>query len=463
MTYKTNVYTAIHTFTSKHENTINVLLNHLAVVYVFFVSFAPHGYAVSFIFTIMYILLFLRGNYIKYLRISLSNPITIAFLLMQTIYYLWFLGSNDIDAAYDALQYSHYLLYPFFFFLFLDQKFYARLLTSFLAGVMLSELLTYLIQFSFIPKELILHNIQFPWKANGHLKEIIFYRSINNEPAPFLEHSWYSILLATASSILFYKSLHSKTSRLKIIYLGFFITISIDLFFIGGRIGYLLYILLLLTNLFLLKKEHISKRHILISLSAPLIVGLSMYQLSGLFQQRINLTLDALYTINDTAHNIDGSFSERFLMAKAGIEAIPDNFLLGVGTGDQRLILRSKPNNINNPIQHHRDVHNQYIDIFIQFGFIGFLVYLNLFYQITKVKIEDQEKESLKKLFLLAIIYTGFFGSFWYFLPVLFTILIIISTANKNIITATIEASNNKVIIGYILMIILSYTIEKLQ
>lgn len=461
--FLSNISKQINLFQFYRENKINLLLNHLAVVYMFFVSFAPHGYAVSFIFTLMYILIFIRGYYVKYLKISLSHPLTISFLLLMLVHYLWLFGTDDTDFAHETLKYAHYLLYPFFFFLFLDQRFYTRLLSTFLAGVMMSELLSYFIQFNIIPREFIMDNIQVPWKETGHFLQIIFYSSMNNEPTPFLEHSWYSILLATASSILFYKSFHSKALSLKIINLVFFITLSINLFFIGGRIGYLLYVLLLITNIFIMTRNKISIKSILIALSLPFILMLSMYQLSDLFHKRVNLTLAGLHTINNTTHNVDGSFSERFLIAKAGLKTISDNFLLGIGTGDQLWTLRSIDENINNPIQHLRDVHNQHLDMFLQFGLLGFLFYLNVYYRTAKFKTGNQEKDALKTLILISMFSTAFFGSFWYFLPVLFTTLIIITTADKNILTSGIEKSNIKTVLGYIFMIFLSYTVEQLQ
>lgn len=462
--YLRTQYVKLNKFQFDNENKANLLLNHLAVAYIFFISFTPHGYAVSFIFTLLYIIILLRGNYIKYLKISLSNPITLPFLLFMCIHYIWyFIGTNDLDAGKDTLKYSHYLLYPFFFFLFLDQRFYTRLLTSFLAGVMISTFLSYLIQFNIIPREFIIDGIQVPWKETGNLLKIIFYSSINGEPAPFLEHSWYSILLATTSSLLFYKLFHSKSLYFKIIYFVFFIIISINLFFIGGRIGYLLYALLFLTNIFIIIKHYTSRKYISIILFLPIILVFIMYEAGGLFHKRVDLTISGLKTINNTKHNIDGSFSERFLMAKAGLEIVPKNFLFGIGTGDQKLVLRSKPENVNNPIQHHRDIHNQHIDMFMQFGFLGFLFYLYLFYAAAKFKAGTSEKNSLKLLILVSMIITGFFGSFWHFLPILFTMLIIITSSNMNIIMTEIKQSKIKTVIGYTLMILLSYSIEQLQ
>lgn len=455
--------TKIYQFQGNNENKINIFLNHLAVVYMFFVPFAPHGYSVSFIFTLIYILLFVRGHYIKYIKSSLSQPLVVPFLLMALVHYLWLMGTTDIDFAKSTLRYSHYLLYPFFFFLFLDQRFYSRLLAAFLAGVMFSESLSYLMQFHLIPLG---YNVllDVPWKKSA--LDIVLYAAKNGEPAPFLEHSWYSILLAITGAIFFFKGFHTQELKLKVVNFFFFTTISMNLFFIGGRTGYMLYILLLTIILFSMAKNKYSIKYIAIAFGFPLLIIFFMYSSGGLFQKRADLTINAIYTLRTAesfSQTADDSFNQKFLKAKAAIGLISENFFWGVGTGDQLSELRSKPENKNNPIQTLHDVHNQYLDMWMQFGLIGFSFYIYLLYTIGKFKIEDEEKGILKTIAFSAMIFVGFLGSFWYFLPVLFTMLIILATANKNTITTKIEKPNFKMILGYMAMILFSYIVDMLQ
>jgi O-antigen ligase len=455
--------TNILTFQSNQENKINLLLNHLAVVYMFFVPFAPHSYAVSFLFTLGYILLFVRGHYIKYINSSLSHPLVIPFLLMAMVHYIWLIGTADIDFATSTLDYSHYLLYPFFFLLFLDQRFYSRLLTSFLAGVMFSELLSYLMQFHIIPPGYsVLLNV--PWKES--VLDISLYASLNGEPAPFLEHSWYSVLLAVSGSIFFYKGLNSESLKLKIFNFLFFTSISVNLFLIGGRTGYILYFLLILAIIITMIKKKVTIKNILIGLTIPLFVTFFMYQVGGLFQKRVDHSLNAFYSLKTTenfAETADGSFNNKFLKATASIELISKHFLFGVGTGDQLSELRSNPKNIDNPIQKYRDVHNQYLDMWMQFGLIGFSFYIYLLYTIVKLKVDNEEKNILKTIAFIAIVFTGFLASFWYFLPILFTVLVVLATVDKNTITTQIEEPNFKMVLSYIAMILFSYGVDKLQ
>lgn len=451
-------------FQVKHENNINLWLNHLLVAFMFFISIAPNGYAIDFIFTLMMLLIAMRGNYITYMKISLSHPITKAFLLLMAVHYIWLYGTTDMNWANTTLKYSHYLLYPFFFFLFIDQRFFNRFLSSFIAGALLSESLSYLMQFHLIPWGYSINNIQLPWNEIGHKFKIIFYSAINNEPAPFLEHSWYSVSISLTAVIILYKAISNKTTILeKTIDFIFFITMSINLFFIGGRTGYVLYFILLFILLLKTYKKINSKKTTFLIILAPIVITIFMYNTGGLFQHRVDESVNVLQQINDKTYDMKTSVGKRLHLAECGLESIPKHFFFGVGTGDQQSYLRNNPDNKNHIIQTTRDVHNQYIDIFLQFGLVGFLFYLNLIYQVFKFKPNDEIKDTVKLLTIVAMSYTGFLASFWYFLPVFFTSLIIISTANKDIITTKIESSNLKLIFLYSSMILISYTVEKLQ
>lgn len=205
---------------------------------------------------------------------------------------------------------------------------------------------------------------------------------------------------------------------------------------------------------------------LLTGLILPLMVLIFMYDAGGLFKLRVDQTINALTTIttvNDFSKTADISFNEKYQKAQASIRLISEHFFFGVGTGDQLSELRSKPENIHNPIQWNRDVHDQYLDIFMQFGLIGFSFYLYLLYKIYKFQILDEEKNIVKTVVLIAMIFSGFLASFWYFLPVLFTTLIVITSANKNILTNEVKQADTMLIFKYSLLIVLSYIVGILQ
>jgi O-antigen ligase len=188
-----------------------------------------------------------------------------------------------------------------------------------------------------------------------------------------------------------------------------------------------------------------------------------MYINGGKFKQRIDHSFNVLNKINNNTYDQRSSLGSRYRLQKAGVNLIKENPFFGVGTADQFSMLRNNPNNKNNPIQHLLDVHNQYIDILMQFGIVGFLIYFNLIYRTTKFKAITQERNTIKNLVMISMLWTGFWATFSYFLPVFFTALIIITTANKKILANEIKCMTSKELILYILVAIFCYNYEQLQ
>ncbi len=83
------------------------------------------------------------------------------------------------------------------------------------------------------------------------------------------------------------------------------------------------------------------------------------------------------------------SISQRFEFLKTGIEIIKRNFWFGVGTGDvqDEFQKQYKLSNSKLSIKHRLRAHNQYVTIFIAFGFFGFLWFIfALVYPVIKTK-----------------------------------------------------------------------------
>jgi len=452
---------AIKSFQYKNEDKINKILNHLTVIYMFFIPIKPHGNQVSFIFFAYFILLLLRGNFKKYILDSFQHPLTKAFLLFFLVHIFWLIGTEDFSNAIFKIKHSYYLLYPFFFFLFLDKRFFYRFINGFLAGVLLSEILSYSMQFHLIPWGYSINDIQFFWNELGHLKNLIIYNAIWNEPAPFLEHGFYSIVISLAAAILFFKAFLSKQEAKDKHYFSiiFFITMSFNLLFIQGRVGYVLYSCLILYLLFQYYKKNNSIIHIISLILIPLTIAIIMYNNGGAFQKRIHHTINVATNFLTTKNNAkNSSFEQRLCMAKSSINIIEKNVLFGVGTGDELLLLRKDPKNIGCDIMKRVDnVHNQYLEILMQFGIIGLIVYFNLLYQIYKYDTKNEDTNHIKILLLIAMIITGFFGYFWFLLTALYGMLLVIST-NKNIIIQNkMQALNIKSFFIYIIFTLIIY------
>ena len=109
------------------------------------------------------------------------------------------------------------------------------------------------------------------------------------------------------------------------------------------------------------------------------------------------------------------------------------------------------------------DMHNQYLEIILQFGFIGFLILLNIYYQVFRYKTDSQELNGIKTLILVTMLITGITATYWHFYLPLFSILLSAILVNRETIQSNLKLSTFTVASVYLPLVIISYLIEKLQ
>ena len=452
----------------QYEDKINHYLHYTTIVIFFFLPITrsfPDSYVISFLFFLIYILLILRGNYIHYFSLAFAHPLTKAFFYFFIIHIIWLFGSENIhEALHTWIKYEYYSLYPLLFFSFIDKRFCHYFLSAFLAGAFFSEVLSYLMQFHTIPMEYSIH-IHIPFINHDTLH--YFYRSARGGPTPFVEHSATSFMLAITASILLIKLFTDK--KINYLYLFFFATISMNIFFIQARTGYILYFFLLgYIIIFLRKHHHLSSLYFpkkLLYFIPLLAIGISifMYNQNGIFKQRLEITQKRITNVIQTG---DLSAMPRLLLVKQALVTIEDNFPFGVGSGDALKTLQSYPENQNTEITSGfiQNVHNQYLDILLQFGIIGLLVYLYLLYKIFTYKHPNMSTQSylIKQIVAISMLYIGFLATFWAYIPTIIVMLLIITTAENKILKRLPEI-DKKTVFKLFLFILLSYTIGAIQ
>lgn len=76
-----------------------------------------------------------------------------------------------------------------------------------------------------------------------------------------------------------------------------------------------------------------------------------------------------------------GSYFARLNIWEPGLEAIRENIWIGVGTGDHQTELDKKYIKFNYPegVENAFNMHNQYLQTLLNFGIIGFIVFLTIF------------------------------------------------------------------------------------
>jgi len=454
--------TLLSNFQTKYEENLNIALNHLLVVYAFFLPISVGGYAQSFLFTLMLIMIVARGKYFYYFKYALTHPVVLAFLLYALMHFLWLIGTDNSQWAERMIEQSNKALYPIIFMSFLDKKFTLQILSGFLAGMMLSELISYAIHFNLIPWQFIINDISYPWKS--HVLDITFYSAHSAiDPSPFLHHSFYAAALALSTSILIYRLLKENLPRyMEVVSIIFISSMTFNILIIGGRTGYFLYVLLLIILLFLVYKKKVLKP-LIASLSILVIVFTLTYQNNGLFTKRIDQTFSTLQALNENSQNFNSSFGYRLGIWFYGMGVISDAPLLGVGTGDHMDAVKLKVQKQHNFLKTMPDMHNQYFEILLQFGLIGLLIFLNIYYQVFKFRPVTEELNGIKFLILTTMIITGITATYWHFYLPIYTVLLSAILVTRETIQKNIALPTLRLASIYIPLIFISYIVEKLQ
>lgn len=423
---------------------ITLYANHLLVICMFFLPIYKQPVSISFV--ILFLMFLLRGDYKFYLKEAISNKIVQACLIIFSIHVIWMIGSDNMDLAKNMVSNSRYYLFSFLIIFFVDKAFTKKLLIAFIFGMLLSELISYLIHFNILPYKLELYN------------KIIYEAMAQNNPTPFLVHYTYNTLLSIVVGILLYNLLSCKNILLiKLVSIFFIISASINLILVGGRIGYIVYIAVICTTLFLVYRKYFFKFALPIAIIILSIFFYVSYKQGGLFYERIN-SIASDYNELTTKENINTSVGLRLSMWKYGLESIKENFLLGVGTGDQMsAIVDNAPKEKVKFLLPFHHAHNGYIEYMLQFGIVGLLAFLNLFYQIYKVKIEDQVLRAYLHIINVSFLFYILTNRLSRHTILILLLLSLILSSNNNLLQKYKFEYSNKLILFYLFFIVLFF------
>lgn len=391
-----NIYNII-----KQRFDIIYIANYFLIGYAFFLPLSPKIASKMLIPTILCLLL--SGQIKERFLYIIKDRIIQSIILMYTVYVLWTLGSNHLDTAFYELNklfklFSIMILIA----LIIKKEFTFNIIQGILLAMFFSELLSYGMYFQI---------------ATPFIQMMVGDRSDN---VPFLmNYTQHSTIISIVMGFLFYQMLTNTTLSIftKSIYSFFLITASFNLFILGSRIGYILFFTSILIVLSLVYKKNIKK--IVVSGILFIFVGYSVaYTGSSLFRDRVASGINDMMQI--THNNLSTPLGVRVGFFLYSLEIIKKNIFFGVGTGDHvyevRTAILEKENSlinsenmlINIPNSHGSNLHNQFIDTTLQFGIIGLLVLLNIFYQILKYKPYYSFLNPLKYLLVINIIIASF-------------------------------------------------------
>ena len=353
-------------------------LNYLIIGYAFIL---PISIAANVLFTHLIILAFiLKGKFIpEFYKLKNFKPLIVLslFILLSLVSVIW--SSDKVFALLYIKKYYHFLIIPIIY-LHLDKKYITHVFTSFLLGMLFSEIFSYAIFF-----------------------ELIHYNNISpNDPTPFMNHISYSIYLSFASMILLNRVFFTKHNGLKLFYILYFLTTISNLFMNGGRTGQIIFI----ASLFLIILLNVKSRFkaIITAVTLSILIITSAYNFSPVFKARgtqayTDVTQALFY------NNYSGSFGKRVALWIMGAKVFSNNIFLGTGIGDEASGMHeyAKQHNIagflKNPDKGHIDFHNMYIQHAVQLGITGLMLMLYLVYSMYAIKFKSLLYRNLNIVF----------------------------------------------------------------
>ncbi len=388
------------------------IINYLLVMYAFFL---PLSRSISnTLFFIVLFLFIISGNLKEKLIYALKDKVVWSFLGLVIIHVLWLIGSDNFEYGLERIDGISKILYIIIFISVIRQDFVFKILSAFLLGVCFNEFTSYLIFFEII-------------------------RPINNatvvNPVPFLlNHTVYAIVLAIALSISLSALLNKIAIAhkvLKIVSILLVMSISINIFIISSRLGYILFSVVILSVMFIYFKKYILRMAIVVVISYVV-----AYLGIDNFKNRTDLMFYEISKIY-SSQNLSGSLGVRVGFHLASRDVFEEKLFFGVGTGDHIDYLKNKinqeevyefPKAMMSILNYGKGTRldSDFLELFIQFGVVGVFIFLLILYNIYKYNQSNKFLKGLQILLIIIILINGAIQGMIYFSPLnkIFVLLI---------------------------------------
>ncbi len=363
---------------NKHLN-VNQLIQYVTVVYAFILPLSRAG--IGMMSALLILLWFLKPSFKEDVKVLVTNKFIVVLVIFVLYSFFASLWAHDI---YEGLRYTvryWYYLPILVIATSLKKEYIIRTFSAFLLGMLISEILSYGIFFQW-----------WDWRNVPHLN-----------PSPFMHHIQYSAFLVFTALFLFNKILCNVIKKEKIIYILFFITITANLFINAGRIGYLTFVAAMFILLYIHTKSKL--KGLAVSIAIIMTALTFAYNFSPVFEKRLGDTIIELNKIQKG--DLNTSFGERLSMYYMAGDIISKNPLFGVGTGSElqamiQCIDKKYPDLAY--LKHNNHFHNAFIQIFVQLGFVGFMLMILIFYYAYKIDLKDKYFSNIKIIFLTIFI-----------------------------------------------------------
>ncbi len=303
----------------------------------------PAGTAVA---VVMVLLFFLRGDLGTYLRRILANRIVLAVLIFFALHLVGLLWTQDIRSGLHAVNKQWRLLLIPMLMAFVRKDHTQWYLDSFIGGMALVHLVSYLHYFNLINFEI-------------------------------MDRISYNPLLAWCLYLLGYTLLFTEMPRWKrSLYRVLLLSMTVSMFITQGRTGQVAFFAMLLLITFQFFGRNRLKALITSQIVLVTVFMLS-YTYSNVFKMRIDGAINEVRSFEMNRVSPDGN--DRITFWLNTLEIIKEHPLLGVGTGDFTGEY-GKVNFVRSPdVYYTDDPHNGYLLVTAQFGVFGLAALLAIF------------------------------------------------------------------------------------
>jgi len=349
------------------------------LVFAFILPLSHAG--ISFFSILLPLIWIIEGGFKEKFKIIFSSKVFISLLLFLSYSILSILWSSDTKTALNILRLYGYFLSMFVIATSLEKKYITKVISAFLAGMFISEMISYGVFFEL-------------W----HFKNATVYN-----PTPFMMHIDYSVFLAFSSILLLDRVLSENFSiKEKLLYFFFFLTVTGNLFLSIGRTGQVAYIVAIFVLMIL--KYKVTLKSFVYAFLTFSVVFFSAYNLSHTFQTRVHMAKHDIKLLSKG--DLNSSWGIRVAYWIVSYEVLKKH-PFGVGLGDYKSGIKKELNSnkydfLNKDTKDfmkNSHPHNQYLLVLLQTGVIGIVLFLCFIYQTFKIKISDKSLKNLSILF----------------------------------------------------------------
>ncbi len=299
----------------------------------------------------------LKFNEIANSKLMLAS---IAFFILHLLGLAW---TEDLDWGLHIVHKMWYFLGLFPILYTIVRKNNIRnYISAFLFAISITELCSYLVWFELIEP---------------------FKNATVENPTPFMSHISYNPILAFAIYLVLHEIFFNKklSNLIFSTYSFFAISMTINMFITGGRAGQVTFFVMLIILIFQIFDKQRIKSILTIFILIPGIF-FTAYQMSDLFQKRVDLAVVETMTYTDQTYT---SVGLRLNFAINSFEVIKSHPIIGVGTGDFPNEYK-KVNEINSPgLPNTSNPHNMFTLVLVQLGLVGLASMLLIFYYQIKL------------------------------------------------------------------------------